>query len=131
MSDPEADAPADTGFDDWVESLADGGRFLECANGHGSLPPRRVCPECGSTDLSEASLPDTGEVATFSEIHVAPSGFGEDPPYVTAVVDFGPVRLTGVVRGLSADEVAIGTRVRPDAERNEATGNRLVVFRPA
>lgn len=130
MSESNPDPPANTGYDEWADALADGGYFIECANGHGSLPPRRVCPECGSTDLSEEPLPETGAIATFSEIHVAPSGFGEDPPYVTAVVEFGSVRLTGIVRGLSADEVEIGTAVRPDVERNDATGNRLIVFRP-
>ncbi|SHG52399.1 Zn-ribbon domain-containing OB-fold protein [Halobaculum gomorrense] len=130
MSDADPEAPANTGYDEWVDALAEGGYFIECANGHGSLPPRRVCPECGSVDLSEESLPETGEVATFSEIHVAPSGFGEEPPYVTAVVDFGPVRVTGIVRDLSADEVEIGTAVRPDAEENGASENLVVVFRP-
>ncbi|QZP37293.1 Zn-ribbon domain-containing OB-fold protein [Halobaculum magnesiiphilum] len=131
MSDPDPDAPADTGYDEWADALAEGGYYIECANGHGNLPPRRVCPDCGSTDLSEEPLPDVGAVATFSEVHVAPSGFGEEPPYVTAVVDFGPVRVTGIVRELSADEIEIGTAVRPDVEHNDATDKRLVVFRPA
>lgn len=130
MSDSDPDVPANTGYDEWADALAEGGYFIECADGHGSLPPRRVCPVCGSTDLSEEPLPADGQIATFSEVHVAPSGFGEEPPYVTAVVDFGSVRLTGIVRGLSADDVAIGTAVRPDVEENGATGNRLVVFRP-
>ncbi|WP_277553630.1 Zn-ribbon domain-containing OB-fold protein [Halobaculum limi] len=131
MSDADPDLPADTGYDEWADSLAEGGYYFECENGHGSLPPRRVCPECGGRDLDQQSLPDTGSVATFSEIHVAPSGFGVDPPYVTAVVDFGPVRLTGIVRDLSADEIEIGTSLVPDVEENSATGKRLVVFRPA
>jgi uncharacterized OB-fold protein len=130
MSGSDPETPANTGYDEWADALAEGGYFIECADGHGSLPPRRVCPVCGSTDLSEESLPADGEIATFSQIHVAPSGFGEEPPYVTAVVDFGPVRLTGIVRELSADDVVIGTAVRPDVEENGATGNRLVVFRP-
>ncbi|MFC7069233.1 Zn-ribbon domain-containing OB-fold protein [Halobaculum lipolyticum] len=131
MSDADPDVPANTGYDEWADALAGDGYYLECANGHGSLPPRRVCPECGSTDLSEAALPETGEVATFSEIHVAPSGFGVEPPYVTAVVDFGPVRITGIVPGVDGDGIAIGDELRPDVETNGATGNRLIVFRPA
>ncbi|WP_435063021.1 Zn-ribbon domain-containing OB-fold protein [Halobaculum sp. EA56] len=131
MSDADPGAPADTGYDEWADALAEGGYYLECANGHGSLPPRRVCPECGNRDLSEEPLPDTGRVATFSEIHVAPSGFGEEPPYVTAVVDFGAVRLTGIVRDLSAEDIEIGHTVRPDVEENGETGKRLIVFRPA
>lgn len=131
MSGADPDLPADTGYDEWADALAEGGYYLECGNGHGSLPPRRVCPECGDRDLTEQLLPDTGSVATFSEIHVAPSGFGVDPPYVTAIVDFGPVRLTGIVRGLSGDDIEIGTSLAPDVEENAATGKRLVVFRPA
>ena len=130
MSDDKPDAPADTEYDEWADALADDAYYLECANGHGSLPPRRVCPECGSRELSATSLPETGEVATFSEVHVAPSGFGEEPPYVTAIAEFGAVRLTGIVRGPSDRDVEVGTPVRADVADNEATGDRLVVFRP-
>ncbi len=120
----------DAGYDEWADALAEDGYYLSCPAGHGSLPPRRVCPECGDDSLSETTLPATGEVVTFSEVHVAPPDFAEQTPYVTAVVEFGPVRLTGIVRGLDADEVEIGTRVGVDVTHNEATGNRLVVFRP-
>ena len=124
-------APAgDAGYDEWADALADAGYYLTCPAGHGSLPPRRVCPECGDDSLSEESLPETGEVVTFSEVHVAPPDFAEQTPYVTAVVDFGPVRLTGIVCGIDADDVEIGAQVAVDVARNEATGNRLVVFRP-
>jgi len=123
-------APAgDAGYDEWADALAGGGYYLSCPDGHGSLPPRRVCPECGDDALSEEPLPETGEVVTFSEVHVAPPDFAEQTPYVTAVVAFGPVRLTGIVRGLDADDVEIGTQVGVDVTRNETTGNRLLVFR--
>lgn len=118
-------------YEEWVDALTEGGFYLECGNGHGSLPPRRVCPECGDTDLAERALPGTGAVSTFSEVHVAAPAFADETPYVTAIVDFGPVRLTGVLRDVAADEVAIGDSVAPDVEPDGPDDRPLVVFRPA
>ncbi|WP_327051370.1 Zn-ribbon domain-containing OB-fold protein [Halomicrococcus gelatinilyticus] len=126
----------DEGYDDWLDAVEDGdGFYLECENGHGSLPPRRVCPDCGATDLAEAPLPDAGEVATFTEIAVAPPSFEDETPYVTAVVDFGPVRLTGQVRDadgaeLVGDDVAVGMTVAPAVGETQTTGERVLVFEP-
>jgi len=54
-----------------------------------------VCPECGSATLSEEALAETGTVETYSVVHVAGPQFADDTPYVNAIADFGPVRLTG------------------------------------
>ncbi|MFB6131323.1 MAG: Zn-ribbon domain-containing OB-fold protein [Salinigranum sp.] len=122
----------DAGFDDWLDAVTDGeGYYLACPEGHGALPPRRVCPECGSTDLEARPLPDRGTVETFTEVHVAGPEFAADAPYVTAIASFGPVRLTGVLRGLSAADVAVGATVEPGVDESETTGERLLVLRPA
>lgn len=128
-----ADRIANTGFDEWLDALADGeGFYLEGPEGDGSLPPRRVDPHTGSTDLEERPLPDVGAVETFTVVHVAPPEFVDDAPYVTAVVDFGPVQLTGVLRGVEPDDDAIGLgmEVEPTVERRETDDARIVVFRP-
>ncbi|MCD2202180.1 Zn-ribbon domain-containing OB-fold protein [Halobacterium sp. KA-6] len=120
----------DAGFDEFLDALAEGdGYYVECANGHGSLPPRRVCPECGSADLDEVLLPESGAVATYTKVHVPAPSFAEDAPYVTAVADFGPVRLTGQVLADVAD-VEIGLDVEPGIGETETGGERLVVFEP-
>jgi uncharacterized OB-fold protein len=129
MSDGPVPGP-DEGYDQWADALAEDGYYLQCPNGHGSLPPRRVCPECGSDDLAEESLPLVGEVATFTEVHVAPPDFVDNTPYVTAVADFGPVRITGIVRGAESSEIEIGTEVEADVRENRTTGKRLIVLRP-
>lgn len=126
-----SDKARDGAFDDWLDAVEEGeGYYVECGNGHGWLPPRRVCPDCGSRDLSEAPLPDAGEVATFTEVSVATPQFSADTPYVTAIVDYGPVRVTGLLRGVDPDEVAVGTPVGIDVGERETTGDRAVVFRP-
>ncbi len=127
----EDDEPVrDAGFDEFLDALAEGdGYYVECANGHGSLPPRRVCPECGSADLDETPLPDSGEVATYTKVHVPAPSFADDAPYVTAVVDFGPVRLTGQVLA-DVEDVEIGLDVEPGVGETETRGERLVLFEP-
>ena len=121
----------DDGFDHFLDAVADGeGFYVECENGHGSLPPRRVCPHCGTADLEEVPLPESGEVETHTTIHVASPEFADDVPYVTAVVDFGPVRLTGQLRDVDPDAVETGAAVAPDVGSTETTGERILIFRP-
>jgi len=118
----------DAGYDDFLDTLAAGdGYYLECSEGHGSLPPRLTCPHCGDRDLVETPLPETGTVDSCSTVHVATPSFVDDAPYVVAVVDFGPVRLTGQVRA-DPDEVDIGTEVAPSVGESATTGERLVTF---
>ncbi|VTT88069.1 Vng0676c [Halorubrum sp. DM2] len=137
MSDEDGSADAastDREYAEWLDALADGDGFaLACPDGHGSLPPRRVCPECGTADLSRESLDGTGTVETYSVVHVPSPRFADDAPYATAVVDFGPTRLTGVYRegGDAAPDPAIGDRVTVDVGERVTDGERLVVFRPA
>ena len=116
---------------EWLDALATGeGYALVCPDGHGSLPPRRVCPECGSTSLSREPLPEIGTVETFSVVHVPSPGFADDAPYVTAIAGFGPTRLTGVLRGES-DAVEVGLRVAVTVEERATDGEPLIAFRPA
>lgn len=126
----------DAGYDDWLDALADGGGYyLASPDGGASLPPRTVSPgaDAGLEALSEEPLPETGTVETFTVVHVAPPDLAGDAPYVTAVASFGPVRLTGFLRGVEPDDDAIdlGTTVTVGVEETETTGRRVVAFRPA
>ena len=126
-----SDRARDGAFDDWLDAVADGeAYYLACENGHGWLPPRRVCPDCGSRELSREDLPESGEVATHTTVHVATPQFEDDAPYVTAVADFGPVSVTGLVRGIDHEDVEIGTVVGIELGERATTGDRAVVFRP-
>ena len=123
--------PRDDGYDDFLDAVADGeGFYLECENGHGSLPPRWVCPHCGAADLEERPLPESGTVETHTTVHVAAPEFADDAPYGTAVADFGAVRLTGQVRDADVDSVETGTEVTADVAETATTGERVLVLRP-
>lgn len=122
---------ANAGYDDFLDAVAEGeGSYLECENGHGSLPPRRACPQCGSTQLESEPLPATGEVETYTVVHVPTPQLADEVPYVTAIVRFGPVRVTGFWRGVDPDEAATGTTVSLSVE-STGTGDRALVVRPA
>jgi len=119
------------GYDEWLVAIAAGeGYYLECPNGHGSLPPRRLCPDCGSGDLSEVALPNAGEVETYTVTNVAAPSFEEDVPYAVAVVSFGDVAITGQLRNVDPESVDAGLVVQVDVDQAETTGDRVVVFRP-
>lgn len=122
---------ANAGYDGFLDALEAGDGFhLECANGHGSLPPRRACPHCGDTRLSETALPATGTVETYTVVHVPTPQLADDVPYVTAIAGFGPVRLSGFLRGVAIDDDHVGTAVAPTVASTETEAQRAIVLRP-
>jgi uncharacterized OB-fold protein len=120
------------GYDDWLDAIEAGEPYyLEGPEGDGWLPPRRVDPATGSTELVEEELPEPGEVETFTVVHVPTPNFADDAPFATAIAKFGPVRITGMVQGVEIGDVEVGMSVTVDVAETETTGDRVVVFRPA
>lgn len=129
MSDEES--VRDAGYDDLLEAIESGDPYyLECEEGHGSFPPRHVCPKCGARELTERALPGSGTVEAHTKVHVPTPRFQDDAPYVTAVVEFGPVSLTGQVKGIAPDDVENGLEVSVDVARTQTDEDKLIVFEP-
>lgn len=127
-----SDQPGDAGYDEWLDALEAGEpTYLECPEGHGSLPPRRVCPTCGATELTETSLPETGQLETVTVTQIPTPAFADDAPYAVGIARFGPVRLTGHVVGVDLEEITTGVPVTPEVGRSETTGDRLILLRVA
>lgn len=130
MSDAGHEGVGHAGFDEWLDALERGEPYyLECTMGHGSLPPRRVCPECGEDELDRTALPEVGDVETYTVTHVATPSFDADTPYVTAVANFGPVRLSGIV-DTAPEDVETGLTVHAAVIHSETTSERVVGLRP-
>lgn len=122
----------DNGYDDFLDALEAGDPFyLESPSGNGWLPPREMDPETGERELTEEPLPETGEILTMTTTNVAGPSFADDAPFVVAIAQFGPVRLTGQVRGIDHADVEIGQEVSLGVGENETEGKRLIVFEPA
>ncbi len=123
MSDP---TDYDEGYDDLLDAIDDSeGYYLSCPSGHGSLPPRRVCPVCGDPQLRETPIPDVGRVVTYTVVHVPTPQFDGAAPYVTAIAEFGDVRLTGLVAA-DPDAVSVGADVSVGVETFDS--ERRIVF---
>jgi uncharacterized OB-fold protein len=128
----DEDRVRDAGYDDWLDAVEDGDPYyLESPSGNGWLPPREVDPETGERGLEEKPLPGTGEILTFTVTNVAGPSFADDAPFVVAIAQFGPVRITGQVRGMDHDDVEIGQEVGLSIGENETEGERVIVFEPA
>ncbi|MDZ7688084.1 MAG: OB-fold domain-containing protein [Halobacteriales archaeon] len=99
-------------FDELLDAVEAGEPFyMSCADcGASSLPPREVCPDCGSRDLSKQDLSTTATVESYTSIHVTIPAFSGETPYTIVVAGFDEdVRLTGQLVG---DEVGMGDEVR-------------------
>lgn len=60
-------------------------RCADC--GRVSHPPRGVCPACRGTDAKTLQLSHEGRVVTYTVVHVPPSDFLMEAPYVLAIVE--------------------------------------------
>ena len=110
----------------WFERFADGvaageGHYLVCeVCGEAALPPREVCPACAASALREQPLPERGTVRSFTEISVTTPKFHGETPYTVVLAEFDDaVSLAGQLRAASAEDVAIGDRVRVGVEERE------------
>jgi hypothetical protein len=120
-------------FDDFTDAIASGDQqYLVCeACGEATLPPRQICPDCGSTKLTREPLSDRGEVLSFTEISVTTPKFHGETPYTVLFVELTEgVHLTGQLREATAEDIAIGDEVRLDTEPHDE-GVSLLTFRPA
>jgi hypothetical protein len=120
-------------YETFTREIAAGeGRYLACeACGEASLPPRRVCPACGSLELSREPLSDRGTVLSFTEISVTIPKFHGEAPYTVVMAELGDdVVLSGQLREATADDIAIGDRVVLGTETRD-DGPTLVTFHPA
>jgi len=116
------------GYDQAIEAIGAGEPYaLECPDGHHSMPPRRVCPECGESELEEVDIPTSGELLTYNVTHVPTPDFADDVPFVLGIAEFGGVRLTGRVQA-DEEEVDIGMPVELGLGESETTERPLITF---
>jgi uncharacterized OB-fold protein len=84
-----------------------------CANcGAKFFPPRQVCPECHSTELTPHEFDGHGEIYSFSTVRQAPMGHEAAVPYIVGIIklDEGPM-VEAQITDINSDDVKIGQRV--------------------
>jgi uncharacterized OB-fold protein len=74
--------------------------------------PRFICAKCLSRNLVWVEIGKTGRLLTYTIIYIAPPKFQEDVPYVYGIAELdNGLRLPGVVRQVSLDQVKIGMKL--------------------
>jgi uncharacterized protein len=97
-----------------------GGRCPRCTKVY--VPPRGSCPTCGVPTGEEVEVLHSATVTTFCIVNIPFGAMPFKPPYVVAslLLDGADLPIFHLVRGISADQVRMGLRVRavwvPDAE---------------
>jgi uncharacterized OB-fold protein len=81
------------------------------------LPPRPMCTNCFSKDLSWVQLKTKGKLVTYTVIYVAPEQFQPMSPYAYGIIEVeNRLRLPGIIRGLEHEKVEIGIELEVDFE---------------
>lgn len=117
-------------FIDFAERIDDGDPvYLACEECEQvALPPRVICPNCGTETLEERSLSETATVTATTRISSSVPEFADETPYTVVIATFDEgVRLTGQLR--DADEVDAGEPVTLGVERRDDE-QWLVTFSP-
>ncbi|MBI5366652.1 MAG: Zn-ribbon domain-containing OB-fold protein, partial [Planctomycetes bacterium] len=93
-----------------------------------AFPPRPVCHGCRGREFTKTILPQDGVIETFTVIHVAPSGFADDVPYVVGIVALANgVKLTTQIVDCRPEEVEIGTPVHLEFRRLRQDGESGII----
>ncbi len=104
------------------------------------LPPRAICPNCHSDQLTWIEYSGKGKLAAFTSIFIAPTamieaGYGRDNPYLAGVVGLEEgVKISAQILGMDAgkpEEVKIGTPLQAEfVERGEGESKKtFLAFR--
>ena len=92
------------------------------------FPPRVVCSACRGTEFTKVILAQSGVVETYTVIHVAPSGFGDQVPYAVGIVKLDDgVKITTQIADVDPQQLAIGDRVHLEFRRVQQDGESGVI----
>lgn len=99
------------------------------------LPPRAICSQCHSDQLTWVEFSGKAKLAAFTSIYIAPTamiqaGYGRDKPYLAGIVELEEgVKISAQVLGLDAkkpEEIKIGTPLQAEfIERGEGEKKKI------
>ncbi len=94
------------------------------------FPPRQVCTECHSQDLTPHEFDGHGILYSFSTLHQAPLGYEGSLPYTVGIVklDEGPM-VEAQLTDANPDELKIGQRMEMVTRKLREHGEEgLIVY---
>jgi len=104
------------------------GKCVKC--GSIDFPPRLVCNKCGAREFETVRLSGKGELASYTVIRVAPTGFGDLAPYAIGIVKLDEgIRVMGQVTDCDPENLKIGDRVATQFRRvNEEGKTGMIMY---
>lgn len=93
-----------------------------------AFPSRILCVSCGCGELEDYPFKGDGAVFAFTTVFEAPRNFGEQVPYLAALVtlDEGPIVST-MLADIDIDEARIGMRVTMVTRKLKSDGEGGVI----
>jgi uncharacterized OB-fold protein len=119
----------------YLKNIQDGHyKVYKCVDcGKIIAPPSGYCYECGSNNITWASVSGRGKLLSFTVIHVAPDQFAEESPYYVAIVELAEgTRISARLLGfnpLKPEEVKLGIDLQLDYAKSKS-GSAYLAFRP-
>jgi len=77
-----------------------------------TFPPRMVCPNCRSRNLTEIALPRRGELISFSIVRKPPEEFKDHLPYAIGIIRLeNGVNVIAQLTDVDLEEIKTGMKV--------------------
>ncbi len=104
------------------------GKCTKC--GSIQFPSRLICPDCGAREFETICLSGKGELATFTIIRVAPTGFGDLAPYAVGVIKLDEgIQVMGQLTDCNPEALKIGDRLVTEFRRiNEEGKTGMIMY---
>ena len=84
------------------------------------LPPAYHCPTCGNDKLEIKEAKKEGTIETFTVVHVAPTDFIEEVPYIVGIVQLNDnLRIMARIKTTQIDDIRIGDKVKAAFDKNK------------
>ncbi len=92
------------------------------------FPPRTICNDCRGQEFKKVTLAQEGIVETFTVIRVAPTGFGDEAPYIVGIIKLDDgVKITSQIVDCDVESVKLGDRVKLEFRRVQEDGESGVI----
>ncbi len=90
----------------------------KCTNcGKLHLPPKPICSNCYSKELSWIQLETKGQLLTYTIIHIAPEQFQKNIPYAYGIIELkNGLRIPGIIKDIEHEKLKVGTELEVDFE---------------
>ena len=87
----------------------------QCGTMH--LPPKPVCSNCYSKELSWTQIETKGKLVTYTVIHIAPEQFQKNAPYAYGILELeNGLRIPGMIKNIEHEKLKVGTELEVDFE---------------